>query len=152
MQSGLPNTLRKEERICGTRAQERLFSSESRSMAVFPIRAVYLREPRQEGSPGVRIMVSVPKKCFKRAVKRNRVKRQVREAYRRNKHSLISALDAQKDASILVAFIWMDNRLRPSSEVEKRVQKLLCRLEEAVSMPSDTRLTGSLEEQAREQR
>lgn len=35
-----------------------------------------------------RIMVSVPKKLFKRAVKRNLLKRRIRESYRKQKHNL----------------------------------------------------------------
>lgn len=35
-----------------------------------------------------RIMVSVPKKLFKRAVKRNLLKRRIRESYRKQKHGL----------------------------------------------------------------
>lgn len=34
------------------------------------------------------MMVSVPKKLFKRAVKRNLLKRRIRESWRRQKHSL----------------------------------------------------------------
>lgn len=133
------HTLMKQERICGQKVQERLFSTESRSMAVFPIRAVYLEDQQEEGMPSVRIMVSVPKKCFKRAVKRNRVKRQIREAYRRNKQLLTDNIDKEpgQDLSMLVAFIWMDNKLHPTAEVEKRMRKLLCRLAESTQAFSD---------------
>ena len=52
-------------------------------------------------------MVSVPKRCLKHAVDRNRVKRQVREAYRTNKH----LLQPKEGQALLIAFIWMDNQL-----------------------------------------
>ena len=73
-------TLRKSERTCSKIAIDNLFKGgHSRSLSAFPIRVVYLVSdtPQQEQC---QIMVSVPKKCFKRAVKRNRVKRQIREA------------------------------------------------------------------------
>ena len=63
-------------------------------------------------------------KRFKRAVKRNRVKRQVREAYRKNKSLLTDALEA-KGKKLAVAFIWLDDELHASSEVEEKVKKLL---------------------------
>ena len=40
------------------------------------------------GSDTNRIMVSVPKKMFKRAVKRNLLKRRIRECWRKQKHEL----------------------------------------------------------------
>ena len=49
------------------------------------IRYLFLKETGREQN---RIMVSVPKKLFKRAVKRNLIKRRIRESYRRQKHNL----------------------------------------------------------------
>ena len=43
---------------------------------------------KSTGNEVNRIMVSVPKKLFKRAVKRNLLKRRIRESYRRQKHNL----------------------------------------------------------------
>ena len=40
-----------------------------------------------------RIMVSVPKRLFKRAVKRNLLKRRIREAYRQNKPAGVPGTD-----------------------------------------------------------
>lgn len=66
----------------------------SRSFSVFPLRAVYMSVDRQEVPAS--ILISVPKKRFKRAVKRNRVKRQIREAYRKNKGGLWQALEEKE--------------------------------------------------------
>ena len=43
---------------------------------------------RRKDAEITRIMVSVPKKSFKRAVKRNLLKRRIRESWRRQKHML----------------------------------------------------------------
>ena len=87
--------LGKEERICSRMLIEKLFKGENaRSLMAFPLRAVFMTEPRTEDGnvPFVRILVSVPKRNFKHAVDRNRIKRQVREAYRKNKAVLTNFL------------------------------------------------------------
>ena len=122
-------TLDKEERVTGRILVETLFGGgESRSMSYYPLRVVYCLTQRQTAP--VRILVSVPKRCFKSAVKRNRVKRQLREAYRKNKYLLTERMEALPDKALALAFIWMENRLRDSSEVESRMVSLLVRVSE----------------------
>ena len=122
-------TLCKEMRISGHKLVETLFKrGGNRSMTYFPLRAVYLLVDRNEVP--AKMLVSVPKRCFKRAVKRNRVKRQLREAYRKNKHLLTERMEALPDKALALAFIWMENRLRDSSEVESRMVSLLVRVSE----------------------
>lgn len=124
------HTLSKQERICSKTQIDALFNRESsRSMTAFPIRLVYKLVDAEAPSP-VQILVSVPKRCFNRAVKRNRVKRQIREAYRKNKHQLLAAVGGVEGRSLMMAFIWLDNSLHSSEEVEYKVKKLLCRVEE----------------------
>lgn len=94
-------------------------------MAAFPLRLVYLPQTGQP-QPETKILISVPKRCFKRAVKRNRVKRQVREAYRKNKALLAGR------GSYMLAFIWLDDKLWNSPAVERKVLSLLQRLSEKV--------------------
>ncbi len=87
--------LRKGERLCSKKLIDTLFGiGGSHAMTAFPLKAVYrLIDCKSETSApeetvmesNVQVLVSVPKKHFKRAVKRNRVKRQVREAYRKHK-------------------------------------------------------------------
>ena len=126
-------TFRKEERLVGKSLIDRLFKGgESRSMSSYPVRVVYsLTERHADGIP-VKVMVSVPKRYFKHAVDRNRVKRQLREAYRHHKASLWQAMEAHPDQSLAVVFIWLDAYHRPSSEVEQRVTGLIRRISEKV--------------------
>ena len=101
-------------------------------MAAFPLRVVYMLQEREIDAPQAQILISVPKKCFKRAVKRNRVKRQIREAYRCQKYTLLDTLNATPQQSVVMAFIWLDDKLYPSEEVSRRVGNLLKRISEAL--------------------
>lgn len=73
-------------------------------------------------------MVSVSKRHFKRAVKRNRVKRQVREAYRLNKEIVVSAMADSPNRQLLLGFIWMSDELHDSDTVTRSMQVLLKRI------------------------
>ena len=129
------NTLCKEERLHGRDAVEKLFKDAgSRSMVAFPLRVVYvLAPPQADTCVNTRMLVSVPKRQFKRAVKRNRVKRQVREAYRKHKHGLIEAVSRIGEQHLSLAFVWLDSKLYDTSVVEKKVEKLLLRIEEKLT-------------------
>lgn len=126
-------TFKKEERICRKTEIEKLFErGGSRSMAAFPVRLVYLKTDAEAGAPRVKVMVSVSKKCFKRAVKRNCVKRQLREAFRLNKSILYGQLEQHEGSALLIALIWIDDKLWPTDEVEKKVVNLMNRLSEKI--------------------
>ena len=106
-----------------------LFSSTgSRKAVAFPVKAVYYIDNVREESavPAVRVLMSVPKRYFKHAVDRNRVKRQLREAYRLNKNLLTSAVPEGK--SVSVAFVFLSDRHWSSAEITARVVSLLMRI------------------------
>ena len=127
------NTLSKRERICSQKLTEQLFNSgKAHSMVAFPLRAVYMSIPREEQEPQASILVSVSKRYFKRAVKRNRVKRLVREAYRLNKHILTDRLTASPGMALAIAFLWLDPKLHSFHRVENKVKQLLQRIAEEI--------------------
>lgn len=77
----MPSTLSKEERLCGKTAVATLMSKgEWGHCGHFKYCIL-----RKGGDSPNRILVSVPKRNFKRAVKRNLLKRRIREAYRTQK-------------------------------------------------------------------
>lgn len=78
------HTFSKEERLCGRRSISRLMS-EGRWGSCSGFKYCCLRDT---GEGVGRVMVSVPKRYFKRAVKRNLLKRRMREAWRTQKHLL----------------------------------------------------------------
>ncbi len=122
-------TFSKRERIVSRKLIERLFSQgSSHSTSAYPLRIVYMETERAEVP--VKMMVSVSKRHFKRAVKRNRVKRQVREAYRHHKQLLIERV--REDKSLAVAFIWLSDELFDSRQVDRSVRRLLEKVAERV--------------------
>lgn len=128
-----PFKLSKWERICSRTLLEKLFTGgKSKSFSVFPLRVVYLLTDQPDGDlqheASVKMMVSVSKRHFKRAVKRNRVKRQVREAYRLNKEIVVSSMADSPNRQLLLGFIWMSDELHDTDTVERSMQVLLKRV------------------------
>ncbi|MCC8186191.1 MAG: ribonuclease P protein component [Bacteroides sp.] len=120
-------TFTKAERLKSKKTIEKMFAGGARSFSIFPVRVVYM--PVEKHEADVSILLSVSKKRFKRAVKRNRVKRQLREAYRKNKTLLTHTITA-REYSLAVAFIYLDDSLPDSIRVEEVMQKLLKRIAE----------------------
>ncbi len=120
-------TFRKRERMVSNLLIEALFDSgRSRSVSAFPLRAVFRTTERREGSAPVLVLISVPKKRFRHAVDRNRVKRQIREAYRHHKELLWQQIP--DDKMMLLGFVWLSDRHSPTAEVEKRIVSILQRI------------------------
>lgn len=127
-------TLEKIERLNHKKDIELLFTSGAKSILSFPIRAVYMtfsKEVAAERNICNAVLISVSKRYFKHAVDRNRVKRQIREAYRTNK-SILSGLP-DEIGCIHIAFLWTDGRLHTSDEINTKVKNLLTRIVEALS-------------------
>ena len=126
----LSHRLGKRERLSGHKQIDALFGGGSQSVTVYPIRAVYRLSACSEGQPPVRLLVSVPKRHFKHAVDRNRVKRQLREAYRLQKQMLHEAMQAHEAQELLLAFIWLSDQHEETARIMRRTGTLLQRISE----------------------
>lgn len=119
-------TLPKKERLCSKTLIDQLFLGHSSNKKEWPIRVVYqVVKRKDEHDAQWEILTSVSKRYFKRAVKRNLVKRQLREGFRLHKSILIDALSAHPETKIVIAFIWLSGHVRPTVEVEAAVSKAL---------------------------
>ena len=105
--SATGHTLPKSERLSGQKAIGTLLS-EGRYVTSGCLKICY-----KDGEGVSRIMVSVPKKRFKRAVMRNLLKRRIRESYRLQKELLEKPLD--------ILFIYTSPEVLPSEVIFKAV-------------------------------
>lgn len=118
------NTFSKEEKLCSTKSIEALFSG-GESFIAYPLRVVYRISSESETENQLAsVLISVSKKKFKRAVKRNRVKRLIREAYRLNKIPFISILN-KEHIHIDIAFLYLKDELPTYIDIEKSILKTI---------------------------
>ncbi|MBQ0062629.1 MAG: ribonuclease P protein component [Prevotella sp.] len=110
--------LRKCERLCSFHTIEKMFNREgTASLFSYPVRMLYM-----SCEDGNMVLISVPKRLFKHAVDRNRIKRQVREAYRHNKAII-------EHQSLAMAFIWTADKMVETHVVDSVIKGLLKEIE-----------------------
>lgn len=118
MDNDFRKTLKKKERLSVGTDLSRLFAS-GRYGFTDGFRYCYRMGNEL---PFNRIVVSVPKKCFRRAVKRNLLKRRIREAYRLNKNLL--PVNAEKGGTDIL-FIYSSKDILDFNAVVLSVRNIL---------------------------
>ena len=113
MSEGVRHTLPKAERLSGRTTITALMRC-GKYLNVPGLRCCYL--VRGDDAPA-RMMVSVPKRLFKRAVKRNLIKRRLRESYRLQKELLSAGVD--------VMFIYTSPEILPFADLFDATGRLL---------------------------
>ena len=122
----------KDEKLCLEKSIDRLFA-QGLSFVAYPLRVVYLVAKEDDlGKQLCRVLISVPKRKFKRANKRNRIKRLVRESYRLNKELLTGVL-IDKSVSVDIALIFLKSEMPSYQEVEKGIKKMLLTLKDEIA-------------------
>jgi ribonuclease P protein component len=153
------NTLGKTERLKSRKQIDALFAG-GKSFFMHPIKVVYLLSKNnnpinnecsdQSSIPNhqseidspqssitnhqseiLKVGVSVSKRNFKKATDRNRIKRQLREAYRTQKHALAQVLH-QQGMAMEVFFIYTHKALPQFAALQATMATCLARLQKTV--------------------
>ncbi|MCQ2342620.1 MAG: ribonuclease P protein component [Paludibacteraceae bacterium] len=103
------NTFPKSDKLCGQLRIDQLYHT-GHKMTVWPLRVTYCPAPRTQ------VLIWAPKSLFKHAVDRNRLRRQMREAWR---------LSEQPDRPYWIAFNYMDKVQQPYAAIARAMQKAI---------------------------
>lgn len=118
-----PATFSKSERLKREKRIKELFDKGS-SFFLYPLLVKYVEAPVPEGVN--QVLFSVSRKNFKRAVDRNLLKRRMLEAYRRNKHLILSTPDS--GTFLLIAYIYVGKEIVEYQTIELQLIAALKRL------------------------
>jgi ribonuclease P protein component len=123
-------TFTKEERLCSKILIDKLFA-EGKSVYSPPFRFVFMPVEYLKGKFPAQVVFSVPKRNFKLAVKRNLIRRRMREAYRLNKLGFYEALTVSgQKLAFMIIYIEKDISEFPKIEtgIIKGLKKILTKL------------------------
>jgi ribonuclease P protein component len=122
-------TFSSEERIKSRKLLEKLYQ-EGEQIKNFPYRLKYLKVAFDSGAQ-VQIVVSIPKRNVKKAVKRNRLRRQIKEVYRLNKADLLSQFkDKEKGLALFLIYTGKENQ--QYEYLESKLKELLEKLQKTL--------------------
>jgi len=117
----------KAEKLKAQKQLDLLFSN-GKSVSKYPLRLVYVALP-ESSETGLQLGVSVSKKYFKRANKRNYYKRVLREVYRKNKTLVYEAI-GQKPYAIML--FYQTKETLSYQEIEQKAIELFTKFKAAV--------------------
>ncbi len=113
------HTFGREEKLKSKKLIELLFA-EGRSISVYPLKLIYL-EVAHQGIHPAQAAFSVAKRKVKKAVGRNRIKRLLRECYRKHKHLVYD----QMEEKYIFMFLYLDENEQKYVVLEDKMVDLL---------------------------
>ena len=124
--------LSKADKLCSRTKIEELFAS-GQSFVSFPLRVVYRIHDKKKDEEKHQFFINVPKRKFKKAVKRVWLRRRIREAYRLHQDLLPS--DSLKTLDI--AFLYISPEKSEFAMIERKMIEALNRLSAALTKESN---------------
>jgi len=135
-----PQSFKKAERLCNHKLINRLFTN-GHSFFHYPFKIIYLIVDQDERrlfseSYPVQVLFTTSKRRFKRAVDRNRLKRLMREGYRKNKHELYETLHEPK-ANLALGLVYTGREILTYQEIEPKIKAAIMRLKQEIKVTKD---------------
>lgn len=124
-------TLGKLERLKSKKLIEKLYE-DGISIKSYPLRIVYLQTEHTSSFPA-QVGVSVSKRNFKHAVDRNRIKRLLRESYRKQKHMVYNTVE--KPYVYMISYLAKEEV--PYTEIETKMENLLAKFIQKIEKEND---------------
>lgn len=121
----MKQNLPKKERLSGLTTIGKLFT-EGNSFIVYPLRVIFCFSDSKCEFP-VQILAGVSKKRFKKATDRNQIKRQIKEAYRLNKETIVKFFTT-KNECVHIAFFYIADVLPEKKIIEDKMKIALTRI------------------------
>jgi ribonuclease P protein component len=119
-------TFKKEERLSGKKLIGELHRRGA-SLVQQPFRLIWM-ESKFDSPFSARIAIGVPKKNFPKAVDRNRIKRQIREVYRKNKQEIYKFLIGKSKQCIII-LVYIGKTPLKYKEMESKINLILQRFQ-----------------------
>jgi len=125
MTDSLRYSFKKEERLCHKKRISSLFA-DGNGFTCYPFRIVWQSTKLDVEYPA-QVAITVSKRSFKHAVKRNLLKRRIREIYRLNKHLLYNDL-IERETQISFMIVYLPKTILKSAEMDTKLVKALRRI------------------------
>jgi len=122
--SNFRNTFKKHDRLKSSLSIETLYR-ENQYIVSYPLKCYYAFSERKENESAIRVAFTAPKKTFKSAVARNKLKRRMREAYRLNFRKIWETEMQQNNKQLKLFFIYIGKDILDYNSIEKNMVVLM---------------------------
>jgi ribonuclease P protein component len=120
---------RKEDRLSQNIIIQKVFQ-EGSQINHYPFK-IFILKFEKPLNGRLQVLITVPKKQFKKAVVRNIIKRRIREAYRLNKYMLTDA-GFTPELQIAIAFVYIANEIHDHGFIQLKMIESLKKIKQVI--------------------